>query len=169
MKQYLSRGESSFLQKFLLILLVVLLWGYGSDLLNLLLPSDRRPYWSMHSLSAIHQLHDQNSDLQKVRLFIGGGGLSVDCQLIRSARTEQFQQAYEDVSSLLDSDPFLRGLYRDCLSQRSARFVNNTPISFFIYLSGGENEQHTIEAVYQFEQAGDNIYFDKVQPWEWIA
>ena len=99
MKRYLSRGEWRFLWKFLAILLAFLLWAYGSDLLNLLFPSDRRPYWSLHSLSTIHQLQDQNPDIKKVRLFIGGSGLSADCQLKRSARTEQFQQVYEDVSA----------------------------------------------------------------------
>lgn len=169
MKRYLSRGEWRFLWKFLAILLAFLLWAYGSDLLNLLFPSDRRPYWSLHSLSTIHQLQDQNPDIKKVRLFIGGSGLSADCQLKRSARTEQFQQVYEDVSALLASDSFLRGLYRDCLSQRSAHFISNTQISFFIYLSGGEDENHTIEAVYQFEQAGDNFYFRQIHPWKWIS
>lgn len=169
MKRYLSDGEWSFLWKFLAILLALLLWAYGADLLHLLLPSDRRPYWSLHSLTTIHQLQDQNPDIQKVRLYIGGSGLSVDCQLRRSARTEQFQQAYEDVSALLDSDLFLSGLYHDRLSQQDALFTNGTPVSFFIYLSGGKDENHTIEAVYRFEQVGDNFRFRQTHPWEWIC
>lgn len=69
-----------------LILAVILLWIFRTDLLALILPTDAPPYWSKSTVWAAIQLPVQNEKVDKPALLYRGQKRKRDGQLLYERR-----------------------------------------------------------------------------------
>ena len=68
MKKHLEQQRKKKIIRWVcLILAVILLWVFWTDLLELILPTDAPPYWSRSTVWAAIQLPVQNEKIEKLR------------------------------------------------------------------------------------------------------
>lgn len=93
-----------------LILAVILLWIFQTDLLALILPTDVPPYWSRSTVWAAIQLPVQNEKVDKLRFYTEGksGNVMASCRMKEDAQQEDFWEVYEELSEMMSSESFLQ-------------------------------------------------------------
>lgn len=97
-----------------LILAVILLWIFRTDLLALILPTDAPPYWSRSTVWAAIQFPAQNEKVEKLRFYTEGksGNVMASCCMKEDAQQEDFWEVYEELSEMMSSESFLQEVYR---------------------------------------------------------
>ena len=97
-----------------LILAVILLWIFRTDLLVLILPTDAPPYWSKSTVWAAIQLPVQNEKVDKLRFYteVKSGNVMASCCMKEDAQQEDFWEVYEELSEMMSSESFLQEVCR---------------------------------------------------------
>lgn len=87
MKKHLEQQRKKKIIRWVcLILAVILLWVFRTDLLALILPTDVPPYWSRSTVWAAIQLPVQNEKVDKLRFYTEGKSRKRDGQLLYERR-----------------------------------------------------------------------------------
>ena len=111
MKKYLEQQRKKKIIRWAcLILAVILLWVFRTDLLALILPTDVPPYWSRSTVWAAIQLPVQNEKVDKLRFYTEGksGNVMASCRMKEDAQQEDFWEVYEELSEMMSSESFLQ-------------------------------------------------------------
>lgn len=115
MKKHLEQQRKKKIIRWVcLILAVILLWVFRTDLLALILPTDAPPYWSKSTVWAAIQLPVQNEKIDKLRFYTEGksGNVMASCCMKEDAQQEDFWEVYEELSEMMSSESFLQEVYR---------------------------------------------------------
>lgn len=111
MKKHLEQQRKKKIIRWVcLILAVILLWVFRTDLLELILPTDAPPYWSRSTVWAAIQLPVQNEKIHKLRFYTEGksGNVMASCRMKEDAQQEDFWEVYEELSEMMSSESFLQ-------------------------------------------------------------
>lgn len=111
MKKHLEQQRKKKIIRWVcLILAVILLWVFRTDLLALILPTDAPPYWSRSTVWAAIQLPVQNEKIDKLRFYTEGksGNVMASCYMKEDAQQEDFWEVYEELSEMMSSESFLQ-------------------------------------------------------------
>lgn len=115
MKKHLEQQRKKKIIRWVcLILAVILLWVFRTDLLALILPTDAPPYWSRSTVWAAIQLPVQNEKIDKLRFYTEGksGNVMASCCMKEDAQQEDFWEVYEELSEMMSRESFLQEVYR---------------------------------------------------------
>lgn len=111
MKKHLEQQRKKKIIRWVcLILAVILLWIFRTDLLALILPTDAPPYWSRSTVWAAIQLPVQNEKIEKLRFYTEGksGNVMASCCMKEDVQQEDFWEVYEELSEMMSSESFLQ-------------------------------------------------------------
>lgn len=124
MKKHLEQQRKKKIIRWVcLILAVILLWIFRTDLLALILPTDAPPYWSRSTVWAAIQLPVQNEKVDKLRFYTEGksGNVMASCCMKEDAQQEDFWEVYEELSEMMSSESFLQEVYRKRVREEMAK------------------------------------------------
>lgn len=139
-----------------LILAVILLWIFRTDLLALILPTDAPPYWSRSTVWAAIQLPAQNEKIDKLHFYTEGksGNVMASCYMKEDAQQEDFWEVYEELSEMMSSESFLQEVYRKRVREEMAKIgaeetENRLSINIYSQTDSAENVNEYAEYLVQ--------------------
>lgn len=121
MKKHLEQQRKKKIIRWVcLILAVILLWVFRTDLLALILSTDVPPYWSKSTVWAAIQLPVQNEKVDKLRFYTESksGNVMASCCMKEDAQQEDFWEVYEELSEMMSSESFLQEVYRSVFRRK---------------------------------------------------
>lgn len=124
MKKHLEQQRKKKIIRWVcLILAVILLWIFRTDLLALILPTDAPPYWSRSTVWAAIQFPAQNEKVEKLRFYTEGksGNMMASCCMKEDVQQEDFWEVYEELSEMMSSESFLQEVYRKRVQKEMAK------------------------------------------------
>lgn len=124
MKKHLEQQRKKKIIRWVcLILAVILLWVFRTDLLALILPTDAPHYWSKSTVWAAIQLPVQNEKIDKLRFYTEGksGNVMASFCMKEDAQQEDFWEVYEELSEMMSSESFLQEVYRKRVQEEMAK------------------------------------------------
>ena len=117
MKKHLEQQRKKKIIRWVcLILAVILLWVFRTDLLALILPTDAPPYWSRSTVWAAIQFPAQNEKIDKLRFYTEGksGNVMASCCMKEDVQQEDFWEVYEELSEMMSRVVFTGSLPQAC-------------------------------------------------------
>lgn len=169
MKKHLEQQRKKKIIRWVcLILAVILLWVFRTDLLALILPTDVPPYWSKSTVWAAIQLPVQNEKVDKLRFYTESrsGNVMASCCMKEDAQQEDFWEVYEELSEMMSSESFLQEVYRKRvqkeMTQTGAEKVE-LRLSINIYSQTDSAENINEYAEYLVQRREDNFLVKLIQ------
>lgn len=169
MKKHLEQQRKKKMIRWVcLILAVILLWVFRTDLLALILPTDVPPYWSKSTVWAAIQLPVQNEKVDKLRFYTESrsGNVMASCCMKEDAQQEDFWEVYEELSEMMSSESFLQEVYRKRvqkeMTQTGAEKVE-LRLSINIYSQTDSAENINEYAEYLVQRREDNFLVKLIQ------
>ena len=157
MKKHLEQQRKKKIIRWVcLILAVILLWVFRTDLLALILPTDAPPYWSRSTVWAAIQLPAQNEKIDKLHFYTEGksGNVMASCYMKEDAQQEDFWEVYEELSEMMSSESFLQEVYRKRVREEMAKIgaeetENRLSINIYSQTDSAENINEYAEYLVQ--------------------
>ena len=157
MKKHLEQQRKKKIIRWVcLILAVILLWVFRTDLLALILPTDAPPYWSRSTVWAAIQLPAQNEKIDKLHFYTEGksGNVMASCYMKEDAQQEDFWEVYEELSEMMSSESFLQEVYRKRVREEMAKIgaeetENRLSINIYSQTDSAENVNEYAEYLVQ--------------------
>lgn len=165
MKKHLEQQRKKKIIRWVcLILAVILLWVFRTDLLALILP----PYWSRSTAWAAIQLPVQNEKIEKLRFYTEGksGNVMASCCMKEDAQKEDFWEVYEELSEMMSSESFLQEVcgkrVREEMAKNGAEETKNR-LSINIYSQTDSAENINEYAEYLVQRCEDDFLVKLIQ------
>ena len=111
MKKHLEQQRKKKIIRWVcLILAVILLWVFRTDLLALILPTDARPIGAEVLFGRQYSFLCRMKKVDKLRFYTEGksGNVMASCRMKEDAQQEDFWEVYEELSEMMSSESFLQ-------------------------------------------------------------